>query len=398
VRRAGFIAAAAAVVAACIWGGIRLWDTTVPSDLELNTGAAMRSFDPEAEDEAADFEALIRWLFIASQLVLVGVLAVYARVGTRFMRESAAGPIGTGFLLGMMGIALVWLVQLPFGFVEIWWARRHDAAEVNYLDFVIGDIAGLAGEALFLCLLLLIVMGLARLLRAAWWAPGVAILAGLFTLLVWVSPFLLPGLEDPPRPIVADARPLAVKQGTTDAEVKIEDVHEWTEQPNAYATGLGETEQIVLWNTLTDGFDRREVRSVISHEFGHLQHDHLAKSIGWFALFAFPAALVVTVLTRRRGGLGEPAAVPLALLVVVVLQLVASPLVSGSSRRYEAEADWAALEATRDPAAMEALHHRFTAEALSDPDPPGWYHWMFDSHPSGAERVAMAREWAARNR
>jgi STE24 endopeptidase len=160
--------------------------------------------------------------------------------------------------------------------------------------------------------------------------------------------------------------------------------------------GLGDTREIVLWNTLTDNFDRREVRSVISHEFGHQQHDHIAKSIGWFALFAFPAALIVTLITRRRGGLGEPTAVPLALLVIVVLQLVASPLTSGSSRRYEAEADWAALEATHDPKAMVSLHHGFTEEALSDPDPPGWFHWMFDSHPSGAERAAMAEAWARR--
>jgi STE24 endopeptidase len=135
------------------------------------------------------------------------------------------------------------------------------------------------------------------------------------------------------------------------------------------------------------------VRSVLSHEFGHLQHDHIAKGIGWFAIFALPAALIVTVLTRRRGGLGEPGAVPLALLLLVVLQIAASPLTSGASRRYEAEADWAALEATRDADSMVALHHRFTVEALSDPDPPGWFHWFFDSHPSGAERVAMAKAW-----
>ena len=398
MKRAAFIAAAVAVVVACIWGGAHLWDTVVPGDLRLDEGAAASSFPSGAREEAEDFETVMRWLFIASQLVLVGVLVVYARVGTRFMSESAAGPIGTGFLLGMMGLALVWLVQLPFGLVEVWWARRHDALEAGYLDYVIGEFFGLAGEALFICFLLLVVMAFARLLRSAWWVPGIAILTALFAGLIWLSPFLIVDLDDPPTPIASDARELAVKQGTGDADVKVEDVHELTDQPNAYATGLGDTERVVLWNTLSDEFPRVEVRSVLAHEFGHLQHDHLLKSIGWFALFALPAALIVTVLTRRRGGLGEPAAVPLALLVIVVLQLLASPLTSGSSRRYEAEADWAALEATRDPGAMEALHHRFTAEALSDPDPPGWFHWMFDSHPSGAERVAMARAWREREK
>jgi STE24 endopeptidase len=398
MRRAALVAAALAVAVACVWGGSALWDTVVPGDLSLDTDRAMEAFDAASAEEAEDFEVLMRWLFIASQIVLVAVLLWYTRFGKRFLKESAAGPIGTGFLLGMMGIALVWLVQLPFGLVETWWARRHDAAEVGYLEFVFGDFFGLAGEALFLCLLLLIVMALARLLRSSWWLPGVAVIAGLYTLFAWVSPYLIFELEKPPRDIAAAARPLAEKQGVSDVPVRIEDVHEYTDQPNAYAMGLGDTRRIVLWNTLSDAFPEREVVSVVSHEFGHLQHDHIAKSIGWFALFALPAAFIVALVTRRVGGLGEPQAVPLALLVVVVLQLLASPLTSGSSRRYEAEADWAALEATQDPRAMVALHRRFTEEALSDPDPPAWYHWMFDSHPSGAERVAMAQAWRERHR
>ncbi|HEX2088141.1 MAG TPA: M48 family metalloprotease [Solirubrobacteraceae bacterium] len=398
MRLGAFVAAAIVVGVGCAWGGTQLWDTVVPGDLKLDVDAAAATFDPDAREEAEEFETLMRWLYVASQLVLVGVLAVYARVGTRFMRESAAGPVGTGLLLGMMGIAIVWLVQLPFGLVEIWWTRKYDAVEVGYVDFLVGDFLALSGEALRLSVLLAIVMGLARLLRAAWWVPGVAVLAGLFALFAWTGPLLAPGLEEPPPEIAAEARPLADEQGVSDVEVRVEDVDEYTEQPNAYAWGIGDTQQIVLWNTLTEGFEQDEVTSVISHEFGHLQHEHIAKAIGWFALFAFPAALIVTLLTRRRGGLGDPSAVPIALLVVIVLQLVASPLTSASSRRYEAEADWAALEATRDPQAMVSLHHSFTEQALSDPDPPGWFHWMFDSHPSGAERVAMARAWEARRR
>ena len=47
--------------------------------------------------------------------------------------------------------------------------------------------------------------------------------------------------------------------------------------------------------------------------------------------------------TRRRGGMGEPAAVPLALLVAAVFQLAVAPAQNVVSRRSEAEADWKAL-------------------------------------------------------
>ncbi|MGI9111807.1 MAG: hypothetical protein ACR2GT_06390 [Gaiellaceae bacterium] len=42
------------------------------------------------------------------------MLALYAWRGAGFARESAAGRIGTGMLLGMIGLALVWLSQVPF--------------------------------------------------------------------------------------------------------------------------------------------------------------------------------------------------------------------------------------------------------------------------------------------
>ena len=51
--------------------------------------------------------------------------------GPRYVRESAAGPIGTGMLLGMLGLGIVWLVQLPFGLLDLWWARRHDLTELG---------------------------------------------------------------------------------------------------------------------------------------------------------------------------------------------------------------------------------------------------------------------------
>jgi STE24 endopeptidase len=350
-------------------------------------------FDPAALAEAEDYEALVRWLYIASQLALVAVLAVYTLRGARFARESAAGPIGTGFLIGMMGLALVWLAQLPFGLVELWWSRRHDVVEIGYVDYVVEDFLALGGEFLFVCVALLVTMVLARLLRSTWWMPATAVFVALATLFAFSGPYLTPGLESPDARLAADARELARAQALPPVPVRVEKVREFTNAPNAYAFGLGDTRRVVLWDTLADGgFSRREVRAVIAHELGHHAHDHIAKQIGWFTLLVLPAALAVAVATRRRG-LADPAAVPVALFVVVILSLLTAPLQAATSRRYEVEADWAALEATRDPRGMETLHRRFTDEGLADPDPPGWFAFLFDSHPSGLDRVAMARAW-----
>ena len=94
--------------------------------------------------------------------------------------------------------------------------------------------------------------------------------------------------------------------------------------------------------------------------------------------------------------MGEPAAVPLALLVVAVLQLAAAPAQNLVSRRMEAEADWKALQTTRDPAAARGLFRELAATSLGDPSPPGWSQLLFGTHPTLADRVAMAEAWQAR--
>jgi STE24 endopeptidase len=140
------------------------------------------------------------------------------------------------------------------------------------------------------------------------------------------------------------------------------------------------------------------VRFVAAHELAHLARDHILKSVGWFALFAAPILGAAAFFTDPRGGLRNPGTVPLALLVIVATQLVTLPLQNAISRRYEAEADWVALTATRDPEAAKALFRRFARTSLQDPSPP-WLAILFlDDHPTVLARIEQAAAWKQRQR
>jgi STE24 endopeptidase len=387
------VAALAAVWAVAAWW---LWQTTVPAGLELPHVAADEVLPQPALDEARDFERFLRWSYVASAIVLIGAFAVYARYGGRFARESAAGRIGTGMLLGMLGLAIVWLVQIPFGIVDLWWQRRHDVSELGYVEWFFLNWFALGGEFLFVCLALLIVMGLAGLIGNWWWIPGAFVFVGLAALFTFISPYLIPAQRDAPRGIVRDADQLAEEQGLPPIPVRIQKVDSW-ESPNAAATGLGPTRRIILWNTLVRRFDRDQVRVVLAHELGHHSRNHLWKSIAWYALFAIPGAFLIAWAAKRRGGMRDPAAVPLALLVLVVLQFVSLPVLNAITRNMEAEADWVALETTEDPEAVTSLWRGFAEEAMADPSPPTWSYLLLETHPSMAKRVAMAEAWRERN-
>jgi STE24 endopeptidase len=351
-------------------------------------------------DRTSSYQAFLRVDFLLSVIALLAVLALYAVYGARFTRESAAGRIGTGMLLGMLGFAIVWLTQLPFGLASVWWERRHDVSKQGYFDWLTSSWFGLGGKFLFICLAIVIVMALAWPLRRLWWVAAAPVFAILGLAFAFVSPFFVTDLKplDSKR-VAADARELKRAEGLSDIPVKVQEVHKFTTAPNAEAVGIGSTRKVILWDTLLDGrFSPREVGVILAHELGHIKRNHVLKGIGWFGLIALPMAFVIALATRRRGGLYAAEAVPVALLVLVAMQIVLTPVQSLLTRHVEKEADWIALETTRDPAAARSAFHELAVTSLAQPRPPAWAYLLFEDHPTIVQRIAMANAWEQRER
>lgn len=375
-----------------------LLDNAVPDRLALPRVDIDAIFGEELVDDARRYERFLVVDWVISQVVLFAVLWVYAKRGVRFVAQSAAGRIGTGMLLGMLGLGIVWLVQLPFGLAALWWERRHDTTEMSYLEWAFGDWLALGASFLAISLALLIVMALAGRLGDTWWIPGAAAFVGIAALLTFVSPYLVETKRLDDAELTASAREYEREQGVGEIPVRVEEVSGDTSDANAYATGLGPTRRVILWDTLIDGrFSDDAEKVVLAHEIAHHSSRHLPKSLAWFAMFALPAAWILMRVTRRRGGMGKPEAIPLALLAVAAIQLVAAPLQNEIGRRMEEEADWKALVSTRDPEGARELFVGFAETGLGDPSPPGWQQLLLGTHPTLADRVSMAEAWKAIN-
>ena len=104
----------AAAVAATVWcvAAWLLWRTSVPAFAlpHIDPGTV---FGPAVLHRAERYSRGLRLFWLGSVVVKLVVLGLFVRYGVRWTRESAAGPIGTGMVLGMLGFALVWLAQLP---------------------------------------------------------------------------------------------------------------------------------------------------------------------------------------------------------------------------------------------------------------------------------------------
>jgi Zn-dependent protease with chaperone function len=391
------LATLAALAGVWAFAAYLLWASTkVPDGLHLGGLPKQSLFAAAFLHRAEHYESFFYWLVLGQTVVTVAVFALYARRGARFTRESAAGPIGTGMLLAMLGIGLVWLVTVPFDVAALWWQRRYHQSHESYAATVFSGWVLLAFEFVLLCAAVLIAMGLATWLPRFWWIPASAVFIGLQLLLIYVSPYLVPDthpLRD--QKLKAAAARIADEEGVHGVPIRVQDVD--TKDPNAFTTGLGPSRKVFIWDSMLDGrFTERQLEVVVAHEYGHQARNHLLKGVAWYTLLIVPLAYVIAVVARRRGGMKRPEAVPLVLLVFVLFNLLTLPVKAAISRHMEAEADWMALQTTRDAQATESLFRRFATTSLGDPSPPTAPYLVFYDHPTMLQRVAMARAWARR--
>ena len=387
-----------ALAAAWLYAASRLWRTSVPDDLKLpkvDVGAIVGLSELH---RAQHFSFVLDLFGLAGLLLPLIVLAFYAKWGHRFIGESAAGPIGTGMLLAMLGIAILWIAMLPSQLGALWWLRRYGIEKTGYVEMVVGTWSALGFEFLGICLTILIVMGFARLLGNNWWLAGAPIFVGIAILVTFVQPYAFnQPLEGHAALLQAEQR-LAQREGVKAVPLRQINVSATTTAPNAMAMGLGPSRRIGLFDTILDGrFSEPELEVVVAHELAHHKHNDLWKGIGWYALFAFPIAFVIAQVTKRRGGMMVPLAVPLFLFVYVALPTLTLPIDNAFSRRLEAEADWTALKATNDPQSAKALFVSFVRTTNENPNPPFWDPILFGSHPTEAQRIGMVEAWQAQN-
>jgi STE24 endopeptidase len=377
-----------------------LWRTKVPDDLQLPSLSEKSIFGSDLVHQAERYERFFNVNWVLGTVAGLAALAWMVRRGPRVARSLRLGPVNAGIILGAVTLTVVWAVSLPFGLAAEWWQRRHGISTENYGSALALAWGGLLTTILVGFVVLAGLLLLAKKVGAWWWLAATPLLVALFAALQLAIPYVLSidthPLRDPE--LVAQIRQLERREGAGDPPVREEKVSDRTTAANAYSAGIGPSERVIFWDTLLDGrFSDREVRFVAAHELAHLARNHISKSVGWFTLFIVPILGAAAFLTERRGGLRNPGTVPLALLAIVAVQLAALPLRNAITRRYEAEADWVALTATRDPGAARGLFRLFADTSLQNPSPPSWAHVLLDDHPSALERIEQAAAWRARN-
>jgi STE24 endopeptidase len=387
--------------------GVAVWCTaayflsrTIVPQLHLSGFDQHRYFDHRLIRRASRFGRGEDALWLLATIAKLVALGVLVWVLPRSVRGIGLGRVASAVIVGMVALTTLWFVSLPFSLADLWWQHHWGLGPLGVRDWLSTQWATLGSEAIAALGGIALVVWLAGRFRL-WWLPATAAVAAVTAFFAFISGWAgaagAKPLADPQ--LIADAQRLERIEHVQGTPLSVQDVSSFTSQANAFTVGFGPSTHVVLWSTLLDGrFTRREEDVVLAHELGHVASRHIPKAIGWSALVALPALLLLELATRRRGGLGDPANLPLALLVLTLGILALTPLENAVSRRDEAEADWHALQADRDPAAQMQLFRQFARTSLEEPDPSLLDYLWLENHPTLMQRIAMAQRWQERQR
>jgi STE24 endopeptidase len=374
-----------------------LWRTEVP-DLALPSLDPRDYFTAGELERIEDYRRVSRVLFLASLAGEIAVLALllwHAGPLAAGLERVGRGRVRTSVLVGLVVVAALWLARLPFAAATLVRRRDFGLSEQGWGGWLVDQLTSLGVQAVLVSIGVAGAVWLAGRLGPRWWIAGAPALVAVGALFILAQPLVVQPLFNRFEPLgdrglAAEIQELAAALGVEVDDVLVADASRRTTTANAYVAGIGPTRRVVLYDTLLDGrFTRGEIQFVAAHELAHVERRHLWKGLAWFALFAVPGVFGLAWVTNRFGGLG-PRLVPLGLAFVFAYVLVTQPLANAVSRRYEAEADWLALQATRDPESGVGLERRFVTTGLADPDPPAWVRYWLGTHPTPMRRIAMA--------
>jgi STE24 endopeptidase len=194
---------------------------------------------------------------------------------------------------------------------------------------------------------------------------------------------------------------LAVGTGLSIEGVYRLDLSQETVKANAMLAGLGRTRRVLLGDTLLKGFSPEEIEVIFAHEIGHHVFHHIRKMIAAGIFYSAAGFFICDRILAAwaAGGTGPlkysqlPVyTLPLVMFILTLFAMLLEPVQNIISRHYERQSDRYAIDRTGNKAAYISAFCKLAKLNKDDPNPHPLEVFLFHSHPSIAERLALAEK------
>jgi len=385
-------------------------------DPDAATEAYMAMIPPAAKARSdAYFEGgywLILWDFLYASAIMLILLNL--RWSAK-MRDFAARITRFRWLQTLLYwgeyLVITTLLGFPLEFYESY-VREHQygLATQTFGPWMGAEIKAFLVGLVLGAVAVVILFAIVRKLSRIWWIWGAAATLVLTTISVAIAPvYIVPifnkvqRLNDPK--VTVPILRMAHANGIPTNDVYEIDASRQTTRMSANVSGFGNTMRITLNDNLLRRGSPEEIQAVMGHEMGHYVLNHIPKSILFIAIvdvLSFVYLFYGLQWALRRWGdrwqihdVGDPAVLPLVMLLAGLLFFVLTPVLNTQTRVQEKEADMFGLNASRQPDgfAQAAIH----LGEYRKMRPGKLEEFLFFDHPSGYNRIHSAMMWKAEN-
>ncbi len=298
------------------------------------------------------------------------------------------------FLFGFLGVN--WLITFPF---EIYSRFKIDESfgfnKMTPKMFIVDTVKSMA---IFIIIggIVLALLSFVISKYQSWWLGGFLILFAVALLANVIYPTIIAPMFNKFTPLSegelrSDIEKIMQEAGLRSDGIFVMDASKRDSRLNAYFGGLGRSKRVVLFDTLLQKLNNRELIAVLGHELGHYKHGDIWKNIAMMGGFLFVAFYIFGHLPQKlymQMGVVPTAGVTLAtiFLLLPVLSFIYTPIMSMLSRHNEYEADRYGSDIGGKSYLISALLKLVTenkAFPKSDPIYSRFYH----THPPILERL-----------
>ena len=360
------------------------------------------------------------YFFDAAYGVLLLILLLQLRVAVKFrgLAERAAGNNFVSTIIFVpLTILAIDLLSLPTGIWSHRLALKYQQSIEGWGAWLVDWVKGEAIEVAIGIVLVWILYSVIRKSPRRWW---------LYFWLAAVPLIILGAVAEPliVEPLFFTFTPLANSQPHLAQRIESVVRRAGLEIPqdrmfemnassklksvNAYASGLGATRRVVVWDTSLQRMSEDEILFVFGHEMGHYVLGHVRDGILFscavLIVFLYLAYRLLHWMLSRWGknlairGPDDLAGLPVLLLLLTIFSFLFTPVSNVYSRHLEHQADQYGLEVIHGlvPNAALVAAHAFQVLGevdLEEPNPSPAVKFWFYNHPPLDERMRFAQTY-----
>jgi STE24 endopeptidase len=356
------------------------------------------------------------FLFTTMGLALLIQLAVAPK-----LRDWAERATCRRFLQAIIFAAvffvLLGLIGLPGTAAGHWLERRYAMSVQGWGSWFWDALKGGAVGLVLAIVLAWLFYGLARRSPHRWWFYAWLGSLPILVFLVFVEPLVVEPLFFRFTPLTASNPQLAAAlervvrhggQNIPETRMYLMNASSKLNALNAYVTGIGASERVVVWDTTIAQMTTPEILFVFGHEMGHFVLHHIRNGILFTAalllVFLFAGVHALRWALGRFGaawkirGADDWASMPVLIFAFLIFNFLFTPIDNAYSRHLEHQADQYGLEVVHgivpDAPQVAAQSFQILGEIdLAEPAPSTAVKIWFYDHPPLDERILFAQTY-----